>query len=67
MSVNKANALQIHSVRLPINQFMKGKVRPLNIDTVICILSEYYHTKDWRTAYEKATSRAVGIVTKYFK
>jgi hypothetical protein len=46
---------------------MKGRKRPLNIDTVASLLSEFVDCKDWKTSYEKATSRNEGIVTKFVK
>jgi len=67
MSLNKAAALQVCALRLPINQFMKKRVRPLNIDTVVCILSEFHHSKNWEDAYNKANNRNECIVTKLYK
>jgi len=67
MSYNKATALQIHSARLPIKAYMKGRVRPLNIDTVACLLSEYVDCGDWKIAYERASSKNEGLVTKLLK
>jgi hypothetical protein len=63
MSLNKANALQICSMRLPIDKFMKKRKRPLNIDTVVSLLSEFHASKNWEDAYNKATARNEGIVT----
>ncbi|KAM3142527.1 hypothetical protein pb186bvf_005429 [Paramecium bursaria] len=54
MSYNKAQALQICAKKLPIDEYIKGNKRPLNIDNVVAILSLYYTHKDWKTAYDKA-------------
>jgi hypothetical protein len=62
-SYNKAQSLGIRAVKLPIKDFIKGRNRPLNVDSVACLLSEYADCRDWRMAYERATSRNEGLVT----
>jgi hypothetical protein len=59
MSLNKASVLQLCARKLPINEFMKGKNnRPLNIDTVACMLAEQYRLKDWEKAFNSAKEKA---------
>ena len=54
MSLNKANTLQICCKKLPIENYIKGVKRPLNIDRVVSILSLYFQTKDWKVAFEES-------------
>ena len=43
---SKAIVNNIKSVRLPIDMYLKGLKRVLNINTVVEILSNYLETKD---------------------
>ncbi len=63
MSLNKASTLQICAKKLPIGKFMAGKNnRPLNIDTVACLLSEQFRLKDWEKALNSAREKSKSSV-----
>ncbi|CAK64500.1 unnamed protein product (macronuclear) [Paramecium tetraurelia] len=64
MSLNKANTLQICSKKLPIESFIKGAKRPLNIDRVVAILSLFYQHKDWKVAYEQSDNFNISLAER---
>ncbi|CAD8118354.1 unnamed protein product [Paramecium sonneborni] len=64
MSLNKANALQICSKKLPIESYIKGAKRPLNIDRVVAILSLFHQHKDWKVAYDESDKFNISLAER---
>lgn len=52
LSLEKAQKLGLHHAKLPIDQFLdKNQRKPLNIDTVVLLMSEFLKEDDWERSF----------------